>query len=120
VTYDIETPIAPAAARQLEVREDTLRCLQLSFYDGDEKVGSAQLHASHASCLEIISLAVEPERRGQGHGKQILEQLKAIARSMGATEMCAHTSPDNVAAYRLFAGHGFHVCESEAHLELTL
>lgn len=120
MTYDTQTPVALAPAPTLECREDTLRCLQLSFYDGNEKVGSAQLHASDTSCLEIVSLTVEPNRRGRGHGKQILEQLMAIARSMGATEMCAHASPDNTAAYRLFAGHGFHVCESEAHLEFTL
>jgi GNAT superfamily N-acetyltransferase len=75
------------------------------------------LHASSSHCLEIVDLFVEPEFRGNGHARRIITQLAKFARQLGAAEICAHTSEDNVAAYRAFADNGFTVCHEEVHLE---
>jgi GNAT superfamily N-acetyltransferase len=99
---------------------EELRCLQLTLHKDGRRVGYAQLHASSETTVEIVDLFVEETFRSNGFGRTILEGAIEFARSAGFADVCAHASPDNPAAFRLFDSFGFHACENEVHLERDL
>jgi N-acetylglutamate synthase-like GNAT family acetyltransferase len=105
------------AETNLKQTVEEVRCYSLTFSEDGQTVGRAQLHASSSHCLEIVDLFVEPSFRGNGHARRIISQLSDFARSLGAAELCAHTSPENTAAYRAFEDAGFTVCHEEVHME---
>lgn len=104
----------------LSFQREDLQCMQMNLLRGEERLAYAQLHKSSDKTLEVVDLFVEPEHRGNGYGKTLLQEVLDYARSSGYDQVCAHTSPDNGPAYRLFRGLGFHACETEVHLELDL
>jgi RimJ/RimL family protein N-acetyltransferase len=105
---------------RLEHSIEEVRCHSLTFREGDTVIGRAQLHSSASHILEVVDLFIEPEFRGNGHAKSILNSLMDFARTLGATEISAHTSPDNAAAYRAFQQMGFVRHHDEVHLEAPL
>jgi RimJ/RimL family protein N-acetyltransferase len=107
-------------AHRLEHTVEEVRCYSLTFREGDAIIGRAQLHSSASHILEVVDLFIEPEFRGNGHAKSILDSLMGFARELGATEISAHTSPDNAAAYRAFQQMGFVPHHDEVHLEAPL
>jgi GNAT superfamily N-acetyltransferase len=115
-------PHRPHAQPESGLSYDTeeLRCLQLTLHKDGQRVGYAQLHASSPKTVEVVDLFVEPPFRTNGYGRVILERAIEYARSAGFADICAHASPNNGSAYRLFESLGFHVCEAEAHLERDL
>lgn len=56
---------------------------------------------------EILTLAVVPEARGQGHGAVLLMTAMAGAVARGARSMFLEVSMANVPARKLYAGGGF-------------
>ena len=107
-------------APHLEHSVEEVRCYSLTFREGTEIIGRAQLHSSASHILEVVDLYIEPQFRGNGHAKSILNSLMDFARELGATEISAHTSPDNAAAYRAFQQMGFIRHHDEVHLEAPL
>ncbi|MDP6565169.1 MAG: N-acetyltransferase [Alphaproteobacteria bacterium] len=59
-----------------------------------------------AEC-EIITLAVLPDRRGQGVGRALLDEITALATADGAREMLLEVACDNGPAMALYRGAGF-------------
>jgi GNAT superfamily N-acetyltransferase len=121
-TREPETPHVHAERRPagLTARTVELRCTRLDLYDGDLKVAAAQVHAASDTVLEIVDVFVEPDLRGRGYGRAVIERVLEYARSQGYAEVCAHTSPRNAPAFHLFQQFGFHACEEEVHLERDL
>lgn len=112
---------SPAVADvTLEQSVEEIRCYQVSFKHDGQLVGRAQLHSSASHILEVVDLFVEPEFRGRGHARRILAQLVDFARQQGASDISAHTSPENVAAYQAFTQMGFVHHHDEVHLETPI
>lgn len=111
---------AAADGSALEARVAERLCYSLAFYREGELVGRAQLHWHDGATADIVDLYVVPEWRGQGLGKAIVRQCVAVARTLGARLITAHTSPHNRPAYRAFVALGFRPRDEEQHLELPL
>jgi len=56
---------------------------------------------------EILTLAVNPDKRGKGLGRSLLQAAIRKAGEMGAASMFLEVGVDNPAALALYAGLGF-------------
>lgn len=56
---------------------------------------------------DVMTIAIDPARRGQALGRQLLVALLDRAESSGATRVILEVRADNEAAIGLYAGHGF-------------
>ncbi|MCD6296311.1 MAG: GNAT family N-acetyltransferase [Deltaproteobacteria bacterium] len=56
---------------------------------------------------ELLAIAVEPERQGQGAGDLILSEIERMAGDLGIEKMVLHTGVENMQGQRLFRKHGF-------------
>jgi GNAT superfamily N-acetyltransferase len=105
IYYEYETaPEAPPKALWVAEREG--RIMGSIFVMPSEGVpGSAQLRM----------LYVEPEARGQGIGKTLVDQAVSFARNSGYERMRLWTHTIQESARRVYAGAGFQIVESEPH-----
>jgi ribosomal protein S18 acetylase RimI-like enzyme len=56
---------------------------------------------------ELLAIAVEPERQGQGTGDLILSEIERMAKDLGIEKMFLHTGVENIPGQKLFMKHGF-------------
>jgi ribosomal-protein-alanine N-acetyltransferase len=56
---------------------------------------------------ELLTLAVAPHARRQGHGRALLEAFEAAARTRGAQEAFLEVAADNTPAIALYARAGY-------------
>lgn len=56
---------------------------------------------------EIITIAVDPARRGQGLGRQLMVQSFTALKSVGVTVLFLEVAEDNLAAKALYEACGF-------------
>ena len=75
--------------------------------DGDQLVGYAGLFAAGHHQSDVQTVAVAPDRQGQGLGDRLLRALLAEAERRGCTETLLEVRADTEAAQRLYARHGF-------------
>lgn len=59
---------------------------------------------------EILTIVVDPGRRGQGLGKEILAQAERVARERGAEIMFLDVAADNLSAQVLYQNTGYQRC----------
>lgn len=74
---------------------------------GKQVVGTAALVRHENGILELAKMAVEPEYRGFGIGKKMLEKVMAEAKRRKADRLWLATSPRLEAAVALYKKHGF-------------
>lgn len=70
-------------------------------------VGRALLNAVFHPLAELVNLEIAPPYRGRGVGSAIVRHAIDRAAGSGFLAIHAQTFKDNVAAHRLYAGHGF-------------
>ena len=75
--------------------------------DGDHIVATVSVKPLDATRVEIKRLYVRPEAQGRGLGRDLLEEAKRLARSMGAEEMYLDTLRSLDAAIALYRNDGF-------------
>lgn len=108
--FDEYTPGAGVLAPR--VREHIERDLSVFLLAGLPEVGVAQLrfreylHTGTPVCY-LEELYVVPERRGEGHGRRMMEAAFEVARERGATSMELGTSVSDRAARALYERLGF-------------
>lgn len=56
---------------------------------------------------ELLTIAVEPARRGQGLGRALLEAVIVHAAALGAAQLHLEVAVDNAAALALYERAGF-------------
>lgn len=56
---------------------------------------------------DVMTIAVDPARRGEGHGVRLLNALLERAEAAGATQVLLEVRADNEAAIGLYARAGF-------------
>jgi ribosomal-protein-alanine N-acetyltransferase len=66
---------------------------------------------NRAGAAEIMAIAVEPTRQGQGVGRALMDALESEAREASLCRLLLHTATDNKAAKALFSLLGFRVLE---------
>lgn len=74
--------------------------------DADLLLGYAGLDLA-GETADVMTIAVDPTRRGQGHGVRLLETLLARAQDAGAEQVMLEVRADNTAAIGLYARYGF-------------
>ena len=76
--------------------------------DGEKMRGYAglsKLPASHQA--DVQTIAVDPQLRGQGYGRKLMDRLVSEARNLGASEIFLEVRADNSVAQGLYASMGF-------------
>lgn len=68
----------------------------------------------YGKLVHVVQLAVDPERRGQRIGEQLLEHVRGEARSAGCERWYLNVKRDNPPAHRLYERVGLRL-ELEAH-----
>lgn len=84
--------------------------LILVLGDAGRVVGTGGLHATPASGVLGLGMAILASHRGRGGGRLLLTRLCEEARATGAHKLALEVWPDNVRAIALYEGAGFE-CE---------
>jgi len=87
-------------------------------YNGEQPVGVAICLVGFSSfrakpLVNIHDIAVSPEARGQGVGRQLLAAVEADARSLGCCKVTLEVRSDNQRAMGLYRSVGFQPSEPE-------
>jgi RimJ/RimL family protein N-acetyltransferase len=77
------------------------------IFDGDMPVGMSQVDLAPES-RAYFDFAVKPERRGQGYGWRILQQLVRQPELSTTTALLGYVEPDNTASRRCLLAAGYH------------
>jgi amino-acid N-acetyltransferase len=88
-------------AKELVALYEDVPDFRVAERDG-EIVGCGAVHVLWADLGEIRTLAVHPDRRGQGIGALVLDELMTTARELGLSRLFALTFHTD-----FFARHGF-------------
>jgi ribosomal protein S18 acetylase RimI-like enzyme len=121
--FDEFTPGANVLATR--VRDHLERGLSVFLLAGPPHVGVAQLrfreylHTGMPICY-LEELYVVPDRRGEGHGKQMLQTAMEVARDRGATSIELNTAVDDTAARGLYESLGFTNLEKDGRPETQM
>ena len=116
IEYDEPSPGADVL--EPRVREHIERDLSVFLLAGPPDVGVAQLRfrdyliTGEPMCY-LEELYVVPDRRGEGHGRMLMETAFAQARERGATTMELGTALDDTAARGLYESLGFSNLEKD-------
>lgn len=65
----------------------------------------------------IHAVGIDPQRRGQGLGRQLYEHFFAVARHLGCTEVLCITSPVNKGSIAFHTQMGFEMLPGDAYLD---
>ena len=94
--------------RSLESVYEALREFHVAVNDAGVVIGCVAVDLFWSDLAEVKSLAVAPERRGQGVGRLLVEAAIADARRIGATRLFALTYEE-----AFFRAMGFHRIDRE-------
>ncbi|MEM3736942.1 MAG: ribosomal protein S18-alanine N-acetyltransferase [Candidatus Bathyarchaeia archaeon] len=70
-------------------------------------VGYASAIVGGGGSAHMVSVAVDPEHRGQGVAKQLIESLLAVLKRRGVTHVQLEVRESNLAAQTLYKSLGF-------------
>ncbi len=86
--------------------------------DGERVIGTAGLFKDSGLEYELIKMAVDPQYRGRGIGKLLLEECIGRARELGAVKISLFSNSRLTTALRLYENYGFrHVAVTGAPFE---
>jgi len=116
--------VAQSAGEFAELLPDGLASKDMHLFTAvvdDEPVGMGwfelRQRASGVSAW-IYDISVDPDRRGQGLGRGLLDALHDAARRVGATSMTLNVFGDNATAIRLYESSGYAVTSQQMRREL--
>ncbi len=121
--FDEYTPGAKILAPR--VRKHIAGDLSVFLLAGPSHVGVAQLRfreylLTGAPTCYLEELYVVPDRRGEGHGRMLMQTALRVARERGATTMELGTAVDDTAARGLYESLGFTNLEKEGRPETQM
>jgi len=90
-----------------EFAQPASRRLYLVAEDGTALVGYAGMMFTGGSQADVVTLAVNPARWGEGTGTALLMALVGEAEKRGFEEVLLEVREDNPRARRLYRRHGF-------------
>ncbi|MGW1346587.1 GNAT family N-acetyltransferase [Kribbella sp. NPDC002412] len=78
------------------------------YFDGDQPVGYGEVWLDDDEDeVELARIIVDPERRGQGIGAELVRALLTPAIAAGHPDIFLRVRPDNAPAIRTYLGVGF-------------
>ncbi len=83
---------------------------------GDKVIGQIRLRRFWNGYAYIDDISVEPDYRGEGIGRALIEHAIAWAKEKGFPGLMLETQDNNVAACRLYARCGFELRGFDTHL----
>lgn len=83
--------------------------LTLVALEEEGVVGYGSVHLSGTGPGRIISIAVLPERRGNGIGKALLSALEEECLAKSVASLCLEVSMSNLVALHLYLSKGYEV-----------
>ena len=120
VEYDEPTPPPDELASRLTelVDDDQITVLLAHDRDTAEAVGVAVMRVQPSVWgpnqeAYLAELYVVPDRRGQGHGRELITEAMRLARERGADYAFVVTSEDDRLAQHLYEAAGFRRTEGE-------
>jgi len=121
--FDEDTP--GAKILEARVREHIVRGLSVFLLAGPLHVGVAQLRfreslLTGAPMCYLEELYVVPARRGEGHGRMLMQSALNLARERGATTMELGTAANDTAARGLYESLGFTNLEKKGRPETQM
>jgi ribosomal-protein-alanine N-acetyltransferase len=90
-----------------EFAQPASRRLYLVAEDGDKLIGYAGMMFTGGRQADVVTLAVNPARWGEGIGTALLTALVDEAAGRRCTEVLLEVRKDNPRARRLYLRHGF-------------
>ena len=81
-------------------------------YDDDVAVGSGCFKRIDPTTIEIKRMYVATERRGEGIGRSVLQELEAWARELGHTDAIVETGVRQPEAVELYEASGYTVIDN--------
>lgn len=78
-------------------------------YEKDGEVLGFYIISTIADLVEIFTIAVDKDHRGEGIGSKLLDHLINYAHQVGATEIWLEASTKNIAAINLYQKYGFEI-----------
>ena len=87
-------------------------CIYLAM-DGDKVIGTAGLWKENEEEYELVKMAVDPDYRGQGISKLLLERCLDEARKRKASKIFLYSNSQLLTALKLYTKYGFH------HVDVT-
>ena len=78
-------------------------------YEKDGEVLGFYIISTIADLVEIFTIAVDKDHRGEGIGSMLLDHLIKYAHQVGATEIWLEASTKNIAAINLYQKYGFEI-----------
>lgn len=109
---EFDEPSPGAGVLEPRVRDHVERDLSVFLLAGPPRTGVAQLRfrdhlfAGTPVCY-LEELYVVPDRRGEGHGRRLVETAMDLARERGATSIELGTATNDHAARGLYESMGF-------------
>ncbi len=83
--------------------------------DADKVIGTAGLWKESGLEYELIKMGVEPQYRGRGISKLLLEKCIGKAREQGAVRIILYSNSQLTTALRLYENYGFrHIAVTDA------
>jgi ribosomal protein S18 acetylase RimI-like enzyme len=76
-------------------------------WDGDDAVGIVGTYVEDDGNRWLISMWTDPERRGEGVGRALVETVAAFARAAGSSELLLEVTLGNDSALALYRACGF-------------
>ena len=76
--------------------------------EDDNVIGTAGLWKENATEYELIKMAVDPDWRGKGISKLLLDRCMAEATAMGAKKVFLYSNSQLTTALKLYAQYGFY------------
>ena len=88
--------------------------MQIYLKESDGSRLRIDLHESDAYISDVF---VPIELRGQGLGRDLVEQAVAVCQTLGIKSIVVHTSPNNTPMVRILEGLAFSAKGTEIHYE---
>ena len=79
----------------------------LVVYAGGRPIGCGAVRRIEGDACEIKRMYVQPEMRGQGIARRVLERLEEAAKKLGASRLLLETGPRQPEAIALYKTAGF-------------
>ena len=81
--------------------------------ESDRKIVACAGADIFADAAEIVSFAVDPDRRNQGIGTRLLAKLIEVVKNRGASVFILEVRPSNKVAIKLYEKFGFQIVDRE-------